>query len=129
VRLAGFALAGWLIPGGAFLLQRRYVQFAVFAMLVCLTFATGVALHGAIRWPQPAELTGLGGFDTALANAGAVAKLMAGAPYFVAQWLGGGAPWLGGTLHEYGSTLLTLAGIFNLLAVASALEPVPPESR
>jgi hypothetical protein len=129
VKLAGLALAGWLIPGGAFLLQRRYAPFVVFALLVCLTFTAGMALHGAIAWPQPAELAGLGGFDTALANAGAAAKLLAGAPYFVAQWRGGGAPWLGGTLHEYGSTLLTLAGLMNLLGVASALEPVSPESR
>lgn len=117
------ALAGWLIPGGAFLLLRRYRQFAVFAVLVCLTFAAGVALDGSFAWPQPAELAGLGGFDWLLAQGGAAAKLLAGAPYLIAQLIGGGQPWLGGILHEYGTTLLSLAGLFNLLGVACGVRP------
>jgi hypothetical protein len=39
-------------------------------------------------------------------------------------WLvAGGAPgFLDGRLHEYGTTLLLFAGLFNLLAISSALE-------
>jgi hypothetical protein len=123
VRAARIALAGWLIPGGAFLLQRRYVPFAVFAVLVCVTFGAGLALDGALGWPEPAALAGLDGFDTLVARAGAATKLLAGAPYLIAQFLGAGGPWLSGALHEHGTTLLTLSGLFNLLAMASALEP------
>ena len=32
------ALFGWLIPGGAYLLTRRYLQFAGFLTLVTVTF-------------------------------------------------------------------------------------------
>lgn len=129
MRKAQLALAGWLIPGGAFLLLRRYRQFAVFAALVCFTFAAGVALDGSYAWPQPAELSGLSGFDWLVAQAGAAAKLLAGGPYLIAQFLGGGQPWLGGILHEYGTTLLTLAGLFNLLGAACALESAQGDTR
>lgn len=129
MKRAQLALAGWLIPGGAFLLLRRYRQFGVFAVLVCMTFAAGVALDGSYTWPRPAELAGLGGFDWLLAQAGGIAKLLAGAPYLIAQVMGGGQPWLSGILHEYGTTLLSLAGLFNLLGVACALESIQGESR
>ena len=36
VALAAF---GWLVPGGSYLLMRRYFQFAIFAVLVSTTFA------------------------------------------------------------------------------------------
>jgi hypothetical protein len=129
VKRIGLAAAGWLLPGGAFLLLGRYRQAAVFAILVCLTFAAGVALEGSYAWPQPTELAGLGGFDWLLAQAGAMAKLSAGAPYLAAQLAGGGQPWLGGILHEYGTMLLSLAGLFNVLGIACALETLPREAR
>jgi hypothetical protein len=129
VKTVVLALAGWLIPGGAFLLRRKYAQFGAFAILVCVTFWAGIALHGAYAWPQGAELAGLSGFDALVARAGAFTKMLAGAPYFVAQLMGGGTPWLDGTLHEYGTTLLTLAGLFNILGITTALEPVPVEAR
>jgi hypothetical protein len=34
MRALGLAAFGWLVPGGAYLLMRRYLQFAVFAVLV-----------------------------------------------------------------------------------------------
>jgi len=129
VRKAFLVLAGWLVPGGAFMVLRRYLQCAVFACLVCGTFAAGVALEGAYRWPQPAEFAGLGGFDALLARAGALTQMLAGAPYLVAQLAGGPQPLLAGRLHEYGTTLLLMAGLFNLLAVASALESAAAEAR
>ena len=43
LRLAAF---GWLVPGGAYLLMRRYLQAAIFAFVVSATFATGLALSG-----------------------------------------------------------------------------------
>lgn len=129
MRRAQLALAGWLIPGGAFLLLRRYRQFTVFAVLVSATFATGVALDGSFVWPHASELAGLGGFDWCVAQAGAIARLLAGGPYLIAQLFGGGNSWLSGILHEYGTTLLSLAGLFNLLGVAGALESVKPEAR
>jgi len=119
VVLAAF---GWLVPGGAYLLMRRYVQFALFAVLVSGTFAAGLALHGGFEWPQPAELQGLDSFTALIFKAGALSKLLAGGPYLVAMLFGGAHAFLDGRLHEYGTTLLVMAGVFNVLAVSNALE-------
>jgi hypothetical protein len=129
VKAVGFAAAGWLIPGGAFLLMSRYVQFAGFAALVTITFGAGLALHGGYQWPQPADLQGLDTLTALLFQAGAMAKLLAGGPYLLAQFLGGPHSFLDGRLHEYGTTLLSLAGLFNLLAVSNALESRKAEAR
>jgi hypothetical protein len=116
------AAFGWLLPGGAYLLMRRYLQFAVFAFLVSATFAAGLVLQGGCAWPQPAELVGLDAFTAFTFKAGALAKLLAGAPSLAVWLFGGSSSFLGGRLHEYGSTLLMIAGLFNVLAVSSALD-------
>ena len=85
------AAFGWLVPGGAYLLMRRYLQFAGFALVVSAAFAAGVALQGGCRWPDPAELAGLDGFTAWVFRIGAVVKLLAGGPYLAAQFFGGSA--------------------------------------
>jgi hypothetical protein len=121
MKAVALALFGWLIPGGAYLLTRRYRQFVCFAFLVSATFAAGLALHGGYQWPQPAELAGLDGFTILLFQAGALAKLLAGGPFLLAGLAGGAHSFLDGRVHEYGTTLLAMAGLFNLLAVSEAL--------
>jgi 4-hydroxybenzoate polyprenyltransferase len=116
------ALFGWLVPGGAYLLTRRYLPFAIFAVLVSTAFAAGLALHGGLQWPEAAELQGLDTFTALVFQAGSLAKIFAGGPFLLAQLFGGGTSFLDGRLHEYGSTLLVLAGLFNVLAVSDVLE-------
>ena len=116
------AAFGWLVPGGAYLLMRRYLQFAVFAFVVSAAFAAGLALQGGCRWPEPAELAGLDGFTALAFKTGAFAKLLAGGPYLAARLFGGSSGFPSGRLHEYGSTLLLMAGLFNVLGVSSALD-------
>jgi hypothetical protein len=116
------AAFGWLVPGGAYLLMRRYLQFAVFALVVSAAFAAGLVLQGGCGWPQPAELAGLDAFTAFIFKAGAFAKLLAGAPYLVAWLFNGSHSFLSGRMHEYGTTLLTMAGLVNVLAVSSALD-------
>ena len=122
MKAVGLAAFGWLVPGGAFLLMRRYLQFAVFAVLVSTTFAAGLALHGGFQWPGPADLQGLDTFTVLVFKAGASAKLLAGCPFLLALFFMGPHGFLDGRLHEYGSALLVLAGLINLLAVSNALE-------
>ena len=122
MRAAALAVFGWLVPGGAYLLMRRYAQAGVFAFLVLAAFGAGLALHGGFAWPHPAELQGLDGFTVVLFRAGAAAKLLAGLPCLVALAFDGAHGFLDGRVHEYGTTLLVLAGLINLLAISSALE-------
>ena len=123
------ALFGWLVPGGVYLLKRRYQEFVLFAILISSTFAAGVALHGSWQWPGTADLTGIGGFDGLLMRAGAFTRALAGAPYLVARFFGMPPGFLAGRIQEYGTTLLTLAGLFNVLSVAGALEAIQPRAR
>ena len=119
----GLAVFGWLVPGGAYLLTRRYLQFAFFAIVVCTTFAAGLALQGGLQWPQPADLQGsIDTFTALVFRAGASAKLLAGLPALLGLVTGGAHSFLDGRVHEFGTTLLMLAGLFNLLAVSNALE-------
>jgi hypothetical protein len=115
------AAFGWLVPGGAYLLARRYVQFGITLALVCCATVAGIILHGASLWPQADELQGLDGFTALLAQAGGLVRVLAGAPYLLARWCNYSQSFLAGQTHEYGSTLLVLAGLFNLLALADAL--------
>jgi len=118
----GIAVFGWLVPGGAYLLARRYWQFAIALALVCCATVAGCALHGANAWPQPSELQSLDGFAVGMAKAGATARLLAGAPYFLARLVAQSQSFLSGQTHEYGTTLLVLAGLFNLLALVDGME-------
>ncbi len=122
MRPLGLAVFGWLVPGGAYLLTRRYLQFAFFAVLVWATFAAGLVLHGGLQWPGNNDLQGLDTFTALVFRAGASAKLLAGFPVLLGFVIDGAHSFLEGRLHEFGTTLITLAGLFNLLAVSNALE-------
>jgi hypothetical protein len=122
MNLSVTAAFGWLVPGGAYLLARRYLQFAVTLALVGCATAAGMALHGANLWPQAGELQGLDGFTAGMAQAGALARVLAGGPYLLARLCDYSRTFLSGQTHEFGTTLLVLAGLFNLLALADGLQ-------
>jgi hypothetical protein len=114
------AAFGWLVPGGAYLLSRRYLQFGIALALVCCATLAGIALHGTNLWPQAEELQRLDGLAVWMAKGGAIGRVLAGAPYLLAR-LCYSQTFVDGQTHEYGSTLLVLAGLFNLYALADAL--------
>ena len=118
--VAALLAAGWLIPGGGYLLLRRYGRFALFLAMVSIASLAGVLLGGANLWPAPAELQGLDGMAALLARGGALAKAAAGAPYLAARVFGYAQTYLAGCLHEYGTALLAGAGLLNLMALAGA---------
>ena len=122
MKKTAMAIFGWLVPGGAYLLMRRYVQFAVFSSAVTVAVIAGVVLQGGAGWPRPEELARLDGFTALLLQAGAAAKLLAGAPYLAASATGAAGGFLGSRVHEYGSVLLMMAGVMNVLGVSSALD-------
>ena len=122
VPAAALAAFGWLVPGGGYLLIGRKRQFGLFLLLVSGAFAVGLALQGGSLWPQPEELQGWDGFSALLAQAGTLVKILAGGPYLLARLFDYSQTFLQGRLHEYGSLLLVVAGLLNLLALADALE-------
>ena len=122
MKKVGLGLFGWLVPGGAYLLTRRYLQFAGFAILITAAVGAGVAMEGATQWPGPGELQGLDGFTALFFQAGALARWLAGGPLMAAELLGASHTFLSGCVHEYGTALLSLAGVLNVLAISSALE-------
>ena len=114
---------GWLIPGGTYLLRRKYLQFAVFLLLVSTAVAAGMALQGGVLLPEPAELQGTDGLTIMMAWAGSLAKALAGGPYLLALPFASLQTFMSGRTHEFGTVLLEIAGLFNLLAIADAMEP------
>ena len=111
---------GWLLPGGGYLLLGRRRQFALFLAVVCAASVAGILLQGANLWPPPGDLQGLDGVAMLAARAGAVTKALAGGPYLMALAAGYSQSYRAGCLHEYGTALLTVAGLCNLLALADA---------
>jgi hypothetical protein len=122
MKAIALALFGWLVPGGGYLLIGRKRQFVLFLLLVSAVFGAGVALHGGMRWPQFGDLQGMDGMSALLAQAGGAVKALSGAPYLLASLLDDSQSFLQGRLHEYGTTLMVMAGLLNLLALADAWE-------
>ena len=73
-------------------------------------------------WPRPEELVGVDGFTALLFQAGAAAKFLAGAPFLAASAIHDAGGFLSSRVHEYGSVLLIMAGVMNVLGVSSALD-------
>jgi hypothetical protein len=122
VKKLGMAMFGWLVPGGAYLLTRRYVQFAVFASAVTAAAIAGVAMQGGSGWPRAEELAGLDGFTALVFQAGAGVKFLAGGPFLAASAMHDAGGFLSSRVHEYGNVLLVMAGVMNVLGVSSALD-------
>jgi hypothetical protein len=125
----GMAAFGWLVPGGGYLILHRRGQFAAFAVAVCVAFAAGLAMQGGCAWPGPADLNGVDGLTALTFRAGALARMLAGGPYLAARLLGLGGDFAGSRLHEYGATLLAMAGVTNLLALSNALRAAKEGQR
>lgn len=123
------AAFGWLVPGGAYLVMRRYAQFAVFAVVVTAAFVAGLALQGGIGVPSGADLVGLDGFTAFAFKIAAMSKGLAGAPYLIARVAMAPAGFADSRLHEFGGALLMMAGLLNVLAISSALDQRKDEAR
>ena len=123
MRTALTVAVGWLLPGGGHLMQRRYGRAAALAVVICGMFAAGVAMHGAASWPGPQDLEGLDGASAFLARAGWAGKAMAGGPFLAVSTLAERRDFASGFIHEYGTKLLVMAGLLNLLAIVDACTP------
>lgn len=119
---AAMGFLGWLLPGGGYLFERRYMQFVASFALISGAFIAGIAMQGGALWVAPGELDGVDGFTSLVARAGVLGKALAGGPYLLARFFYHSQNYMEGRLHEYGTVLLLCAGIMNILALADAFE-------
>jgi hypothetical protein len=124
-----FAVIGWLVPGAGYWLLKRKQQALFYLVVVLAFFAVGVMLKGGLLFPEPNDLQGMDNVTTLLMKGSALAKVFAGLPYVVARAVGYDQTFLDGFKFDMGTKLLTLAGLFNLLAVADAFSLAFPEKK
>jgi len=121
-----FALAaGVMVPGAAHWLTGQRAKACIYACMVVTLVAGGVWLSGSTGMPSEAELAGLDGTSLLMYRGGAAVKALAGLPYFALSLAGYAPSFLSGIAHEYGTKLLTMAGLVNLLALADVYEKEP----
>jgi hypothetical protein len=124
-----FAVIGWLVPGGGYWLLKRKNQFLFYLVTVLVFFAVGVLLKGGLLFPEPNDLQGMDNVTSLLMKGSAFAKVLAGLPYLAARAVGYEQTFLEGFRFDMGTKLLTLAGLFNLLALADAFSLAFPEKK
>ncbi len=98
----------WLVPGLGHLLLGRRLRAAVFAGVISVAFAVGIALRGELILPRPGD---------PLSVLAAVASLGNGCLFFLAKALGLGDGVVTAAGYEFGNTFLLTAGMMNLLLV------------
>lgn len=108
--VAGLA---WLVPGLGHLLLGRKLRAAVFAAVVVVGFAVGIACQGELILPKPGD---------PLSYFATVATLGNGALFFLAKLLGLGEGLPTAVTYEYGNAFLLTAGVMNLLLMLDAYD-------
>jgi hypothetical protein len=116
-------IAAWLIPGAGHLVLGKVGRAALFFVTIAGAFALGLALHGRLFWPAPADS------PDALVRVDLISVLWffsqigAGLCYivsYVAGWGMNAQPWA--STYEYGNTFMFLAGLLNYLAMHDAFD-------
>lgn len=105
------AASAWLVPGLGHLIVGRRARALLYAALVLVTMAIGLALHGNLYRVLP---------DQPLTLLGTFASMGTGLIYFVLRFLAGyhGEPVAAS--YEYGTAFVITAGLMNLLLVLDA---------
>lgn len=106
-------LASWLVPGaGHFRLGKRQKAY-VFAVVLPVMFAIGLALEGRL---MPFTLS------DPLVGLASLANVMTGIPYLLAQLMGAGKGVPTAITYEYGNTFMIAAGLLNTLVMIDAFD-------
>lgn len=106
-------LIAWLVPGaGHFTLGKRQKAY-VFAVVLPVMFALGLALQGRLFPFVPGDPL------VALAS---LANVMAGVPYLLARLFGAGGGVATAITYEYGNTFMIAAGLLNTLVMLDAFD-------
>ena len=106
-------LGGWLVPGLAHILIRRWLRGIIFAACVLLMFALGIGMHGKLYDLE---------FDEPLHIFAFIANIGAGVPYWLAQHFNLGIGTMNWPSYDYGTTYLWVCGLLNYLIVLDAFD-------
>jgi hypothetical protein len=98
----------WLFPGLGHLLLGRRSRAAVFALVITISFVTGILIEGELIMPRAGD---------PLSFAAALANLGSGVLFFAARLAHLGEGVVTAVSWEYGNTFLLTAGMMNLLLV------------
>jgi hypothetical protein len=131
-RATGLLIAAGLVPGAGFWLVGRNARAAAHLLIVGVTFALGLALHGGVHWPSwspSAEDFNL------IKNFTVLIQLGAGLPALVSL-VANCREWtlLGGIEHhpyyELGGYYLIVAGAINYFAICNVYDRlIHPQPR
>jgi hypothetical protein len=114
-------IPGWLVPGLGFWLRGRWARGWTQFLMVVVTFALGLALHGGVAWPtwrlSNPEFN-------LINNITVIIQLGAGLPALASLWASQhGWAWLGGVpqnpYYELGAYYLIVAGAVNYFAACN----------
>jgi hypothetical protein len=104
-------IAGWLIPGGGHLLQRRWIRGLLLMVCVVAMFSLGLLMEGKLYSANTGDLLDMLGF---------VGDLGAGLLYIVSKSMGLGAGNIARATADYGTKFLIVAGLLNIIAAVDA---------
>ncbi|HYP28173.1 MAG TPA: DUF6677 family protein [Blastocatellia bacterium] len=115
-------LLGWLVPGAGHLILGKLGRGLLFLVLLTGTFVLGLALHGRLFWPTPAETPSALYFDL-ITVLWFLAQVGSGLCYIISYLFGfGTTPIPEAATFEYGNTFLFLAGLLNYLVIYDAYD-------
>ncbi len=106
-------VAGWLVPGLGYALQKMWARAAVCFLVVGILVVAGVALRGNVF---------TGASNDAFDTLGYIADLGTGSFYLVGRALQAGGADVSHAEGDYGTRFLATAGVLNLLCALHAYE-------
>jgi len=112
-RAAGLAIAAWLVPGAAHLLQGQTRKAIMFFVTLVAMFVIGIAAGGRLFPLDPSD---------PLVFLEAMAEWLIGLPRVVAGMGGYGEGRVTAVAYEYGNTFLIVSGLLNALVVLDAVD-------
>src|SRR5947199_1678538 len=104
-------IAGWLIPGGGHLIQRRWIRGVLLLISVFAMFVLGVLMEG--------KVYGLNGGDL-LDMLGFVGDLGARGLYFVSRMMDWGKGAIQLASADYGTKFIIVEGLLNVISAVDA---------
>jgi len=113
-------VAGWIVPGAAYLFSGKFVRaLLVFASVVTL-FACGLAMGGKVYSPNAGDVLDILGFFGDLGSAGT---------YVLARLAGWGPGPVQVVVADYGTKFIVVAGLLNFIAAVDAHDIVLGKKR